>query len=747
MKHYPLSVFRYPSAVVLLALALDSFAVAQTPVARVGGIVNTADYSGPGVAPGSDVSIFGANLAGQTATANSLPLPTTLGGVTSVTFNGVPAALFFVSPSQINVQVPFNEPALATVNVVVTNGAGSSAPQPVQILTARPGIFTVGAAGSGQAIATDNSTGALAAPGHPIQIGSYLVVWCTGLGAVDAAMNTLATPAVLIGGVQASLIYSVLSPQYAGEYQVAVQVAPGTPTGNSVPLQIQVNGITTRTGITIAVAPGPVTMPPFNYLDLSGSFIHFTPGTTTLPGIPTHAFSAANVRPQVGYQGGDFVNGMAIYPPWQVQPVSSAGGTISSGVPQGVVLAYIPANDPFDSNSANPPQWVWYDMQSNPAYSSTCPSANPGRGGVYCPVGYNSGIVAGNSYYLVPADVNQFPVFVRIDTAAAEGIGSAAAYSFVSGTRSTFGTPGWATGIYDGRQYIYYAPTVTNGNIVRHDTTQDSNGISATGWAHFDPSAGCSPIAYPLLQHAKGYLSSTWDGHRYIYFVTNQDTFLIRYDTSGDFNSCASYTGFDMSLLGLANQPGLTGNGLARNLHGFGGAVVGMSGDAKQYLYLIPWTASRSNESIVLSSTCARVQVGAYSNGVWSATDLTSPTAMWEAFDLSSLAANTAWAGNNLGPAFYGSSLQSLQGQSVIAGFQLGWVNLYSGYVGFGAGDAQFWVLHNPAGALNDASSWTVAPVDKTMGNQNYGGPYDAVHQQFYPSSPFATVLVQVTGL
>ena len=233
-----------------VAVVFASLMHAQTPV--VGGVVNSGSYyAGAGVAPGSIVSIFGTNLASQTASASSRPLPTSLGDVTSVTFNGVPAPLFFVSPGQINaLAVP---ESLADFllgsdawSVVVTNSAGSSTPITVQMANAQPGIFTVGATGIGQAIATDNSTGATAAPANPIQIGSYLIIWCTGL--------STATPIVTIGGVQQNLIYSELSPQYAGEYQVAVQVAPDTPTGNAVPLQIQIAGETTLGNVTIAVA-------------------------------------------------------------------------------------------------------------------------------------------------------------------------------------------------------------------------------------------------------------------------------------------------------------------------------------------------------------------------------------------------------------------------------------------------------------------------------------------------------------
>ena len=217
-------------------------------------------------------SIFGANLASQLVSATSYPLPLTLGTVISVTFNSVPAPLYFVSSAQINAQVPWNVNS-GTLNVVVTTSGGSSVPQSVQVVPSEPGIFTISANGIGQAISTDNADGAIAAPSasisgvntHPIRIGGYLIVWCTGLGAVDSAiangantggaiLNTLAKPAVLLGGVPASLVYSVLSPQYAGEYQVAVQVPPGTPTGDAVPLQIQIDGLTTPGNVTIAVA-------------------------------------------------------------------------------------------------------------------------------------------------------------------------------------------------------------------------------------------------------------------------------------------------------------------------------------------------------------------------------------------------------------------------------------------------------------------------------------------------------------
>jgi uncharacterized protein (TIGR03437 family) len=67
--------------------------------------------------------------------------------------------------------------------------------------------------------------------------------------------STLLQPVVLIGGVPAQPIYSVLSPQFVSEYQIGVTPAANTPTGNTVSLQIEIGGMTTSNQVTIAVVP------------------------------------------------------------------------------------------------------------------------------------------------------------------------------------------------------------------------------------------------------------------------------------------------------------------------------------------------------------------------------------------------------------------------------------------------------------------------------------------------------------
>jgi uncharacterized protein (TIGR03437 family) len=268
------------AGLVLVTIAFASLAHAQ-PSVNAGGVLNSGSYTTQGVAPGSIVSIFGTSLAAATSVGSTIPLSGKLSDVTSVTFNNIPAGLYFVSQFQINAQIPFDAlPAgqnSGTVNVVVTRSGGTSAPQSVSVVQASPGIFTTSANGLGQALAYDNTTGIVAAPTGsvlglttaPLSLssGHALIIACTGLGAVTPSIgdgvaasdgtfrNTTLQPTVLIGGVKAQFIYSVLSPQFVSEYQIGVVPDPSTPTGSTVSLQIQIGSVTTATTVTIAVAP------------------------------------------------------------------------------------------------------------------------------------------------------------------------------------------------------------------------------------------------------------------------------------------------------------------------------------------------------------------------------------------------------------------------------------------------------------------------------------------------------------
>ena len=107
---------RFPIPAFLAIAAFHAGAYAQT--VSPGGIVNAAGFQAP-VAPGSVIAIFGTNLAASTLPAPSLPVPTTLGGATVLVNGKLSAPLFYVSPGQINAQLPYETPpgaATLTVN-------------------------------------------------------------------------------------------------------------------------------------------------------------------------------------------------------------------------------------------------------------------------------------------------------------------------------------------------------------------------------------------------------------------------------------------------------------------------------------------------------------------------------------------------------------------------------------------------------------------------------------------------------
>jgi uncharacterized protein (TIGR03437 family) len=222
------------------------------------GVVNGASFVGP-VARGSWATIYGQNLTtGASRIWDSRDfsdnrLPTTLEG-TNVTFNGTAAAVYFVSATQLNVQVPDGLPE-GVVNVKVTTSSGSASAAVVHQAIA-PGLFTTGA-GTG----TDGKScsypaavhldGALVGrtsslPGsRPATPGEILLVFGTGFGASNPAQpaGMLHPPTLLgslpfasIGGVGASVSAGALiSP---GLYQFNVVVPPGLAAGVDHPMQI-----------------------------------------------------------------------------------------------------------------------------------------------------------------------------------------------------------------------------------------------------------------------------------------------------------------------------------------------------------------------------------------------------------------------------------------------------------------------------------------------------------------------------
>jgi uncharacterized protein (TIGR03437 family) len=233
----------------------------------VTGVVNGASFQN-GIAAGAWVTVQGANLSSTTNTWEKAivngNLPTTLDGV-SVTINGKPAYVYYVSPTQINVQAP-TDSSLGSVSVVVNNNGSMSPAGTAQLQAFAPAFFQY--SGTSYAIATRYPDNALVANPSAIpgtvaaKPGDVIILWGTGFGptAPPTAAGVFATgsPAAtsptitLNNSMSASVIGAALSPGFAGLYQVAIQLPANTPTG-IVSIQATVGGIQSPAGINIFV--------------------------------------------------------------------------------------------------------------------------------------------------------------------------------------------------------------------------------------------------------------------------------------------------------------------------------------------------------------------------------------------------------------------------------------------------------------------------------------------------------------
>lgn len=233
------------------------------PVIGDGGAVNGASFvRGQKVAPGSIVSIFGLNLAETIASAIRLPLPLVLGHV-SVSFDqpdaglSVPGRLFFVSPGQINVQVPWEFAGQTFAMVKVRINDTVSAVYRLELSDYAPGVFEFDAGGQKLGVVT-HANGQIVTPSNPARGGETVVVYATGVGPVDQPQtsgeaataqplaNTRQTPTVTLGGRAAQVFFSGLAPSFVGLNQLNVTLPANAPTGVQ-PLAITSNGVAANT--------------------------------------------------------------------------------------------------------------------------------------------------------------------------------------------------------------------------------------------------------------------------------------------------------------------------------------------------------------------------------------------------------------------------------------------------------------------------------------------------------------------
>ncbi|MGH9664283.1 MAG: IPT/TIG domain-containing protein, partial [Bryobacteraceae bacterium] len=247
----------------------------SAPSIAQNGVVSASDFGGfPTIAPGSWIEIYGSNLSTSKrswagADFNGAHAPTSLDGV-KVAVNGQDAFVDYISPTQVNAQVPSNA-GTGPMQLTVSNSSGTSNPYNITVNATQPGLlapasFKIGNNQYAAALFPDGTTyvlptGAIAGiPSRPAKPGETIIFCGVGFGPVNPPIpagqivsqsNQLtSTLQILFGQTQATLSYFGLAPTFVGLYQINA-VVPAIANSDTVPLTFNLGGIAgTQTLVT-----------------------------------------------------------------------------------------------------------------------------------------------------------------------------------------------------------------------------------------------------------------------------------------------------------------------------------------------------------------------------------------------------------------------------------------------------------------------------------------------------------------
>lgn len=243
------------------------------------GVVSASAYGAlTSAAPGSWIEIYGSNLATDSRLwtgndFNGASAPTLLDG-TGVTVGGQSAYVEYISPAQVNAQVPSGV-GTGQQPVVVQTPSGSSAAYTINVNAAQPGLLAPSSfnIGGTQYVVAQFSDGTYvlppgsipgvasqrAQPGQTITfygVGFGSVTPSIGAGQIEQQSNTLAAPFQMrFGTTQATVTYDGLAPGAVGSYQFNV-VVPSIPGSDAVPVTFALGGAPGAQTLYIAVQNG-----------------------------------------------------------------------------------------------------------------------------------------------------------------------------------------------------------------------------------------------------------------------------------------------------------------------------------------------------------------------------------------------------------------------------------------------------------------------------------------------------------
>jgi len=233
------------------------FIAGPRPEVSQNGVINAFSGAVGAVAPGEIVSIFGSGLGPITGVAlafdpQSGQLPVSGPGV-SVTWNGIPAPLYFVRADQLNVQVPYELDGAAEALLAVTVNGQASEVVTIPIAATHPGLFP----------RAWNQDGTVNSSDNPASAGGIIVLYATGQGVTSPPSRTGALPrdifleptavtSLRIGGENAEILFRGQAPGTAGVMQINARVPAGMASG-SVPVVLMVGGAQSQSGVVIFI--------------------------------------------------------------------------------------------------------------------------------------------------------------------------------------------------------------------------------------------------------------------------------------------------------------------------------------------------------------------------------------------------------------------------------------------------------------------------------------------------------------
>lgn len=225
----------------------------EVPVITPNGTVHSFDpLVGGALAPGTIIAIYGQNLAASASQPTMIPLPTIYNG-TSALIGGIPAPLYYISPTQVNAQIPFELLPGSRYDVLVSANGALTNPQPIQLSPATPGL----AAFSDGTLIAQHTDGSLVSQTSPASGGEYLVSYLAGLGDTGVPVSSgAASPSSPLAEPQNALTLTIngstyptafvgLTPGLVGLYQMNFQVPGGLPAGN-LTITVSQNGVSSN---------------------------------------------------------------------------------------------------------------------------------------------------------------------------------------------------------------------------------------------------------------------------------------------------------------------------------------------------------------------------------------------------------------------------------------------------------------------------------------------------------------------